>query len=319
MRLATDKMFSTAVLYFLILLRILNANVLYKEFLRIAIWNSSSGLELKEVCQNDKMDILILEGLRVKSMSKGKSHCLKMLPVQNQKFFPHAHRQILDKGKGAVYADYLEVSELGQVLDICKQRNVKVLIQVEIRKQIKLTRRQTILMSVLLWNSFLSSSYYYDRPFGADFVFDGIHFVHDSGTLNISHNLMKKIRNISEFEDRRVILSSESSDIKNVPSESDFVITTASSINAKSAPKDVPFVIRTTVDELKTFEEFIDYKMFKGFATKLNETSRLTILKYLMTRNSSIFRSGLGFFTVLLALIFILSLFLFVAGCGCRC
>lgn len=306
-----------AVVYFLLLLKILivNATVLDEKLklLKVAIWNSKSGLELKEVCRNDKMDILILEGLQVKPANKGKSQCLKMLPIQNQKPFPHVHRHTQEKEKGAVYADFLEVSELGRALESCKRRNVKILIQLKIGKEVKFTRRQTILMSALLWDSFFYSGDYYDRPFGADIVFDGIHFVYENGTSNLSNGLMKKIKDMAEFEERKVILSSESGEIKMIPSESNFIITSDASISAKTAPTNVPFIILTPADESKTIEKFKDYKMFKGVVMKLNKSSRLTGLKSLTSRNPKIKEDGPPIFFILsiAALLIFSSIFIY--------
>lgn len=258
------------------------------KLLKVAIWNSKSGLELKEVCRNEKMDILILEGLQVKPVNKGKSQCLKMLPIKNQKPFPHVHRYTQEKEKGAVYADFLEVSEFGHALESCKRRNVKIMIQVKIGKEVKFTRRQTILMSSLLWDSFFYSGDYYDRPFGTEIVFDGIHFVYENGTSNLSNSLMKKINEMSEFGERKVILSSESNEIEMIPSESNFFITSAASITLKTAPKNVPFVILSSADESKAVEKFKDYKMFKGVAKKLDKSSRLTGLKSWTSRNPKV-------------------------------
>lgn len=295
-------MITMVVVYFLLLLMIVivNATVLDEKLSKIAIWNSKSGLELKEVCRNEKMDILILEGLQVKPVNKGKSQCLKMLPIQNQKPFPHVHRYMQEKEKGAVYGDFLEVSELGHALESCKRRNVKILIQVKIGKEVKFTRRQTILMSSLLWDSFFYSGDYYDRPFGTEIVFDGIHFVYENGTSNLSNNLMIKINEMSEFGERKVILSSESNEIKMIPSESNFIITSAASITTKTAPKTVPFVILSSADESKTVEKFKDYKMFRGTVKKLDKSSRLAGLKSLTSRNPKVTEDGPSIYLILL-------------------
>ena len=296
-------------LFYLCLVQIVNSRLLNEGLTKIAVWNANSGLELKEVCRNDKMDILILEGLQIQPVNKGKSQCLKMLPFKssnNYKPFPHVYRYTKEKEKGAVYADFLEVSELGRALESCKRRKVKILMQVKIGKEVKFTHRQMILMSVLLWNSFFYSGDYYDRPFGKEIVFDGIHFIYENGTLNLSNNLMKRLNEMAKFEDQKVILSSQSSDIKVIPSESNFIITTPDLITTKTAPEKFPFIVLTSSDESKTIEKFKNFKMFKGTAKILNKTSRLTGLKTLISRNPNNDTSGLSIFAIFLIVTFLI-------------
>jgi hypothetical protein len=306
-------MLRTDFLYLLIVILIIKTGntIIMKEesLLRVAIWNAKSGLELKDVCQNENMDIIILDGLEVQPMNKGKSQCLKMLPIHNQKPFPHVHRYTKTKDKGAVYADFLEVSELGRALESCKRRNVKILIQLKIGNEVKFTIRQSILMSVLLWDSFFYSGYHYDRPFGNEIVFDGIHVVHGKLKSNLSNILMKKIKEMAEFEDRNLILSSESSEIKMIPTLSNFIITSAGLITAKTAPKNVPFIIVTSADESKTVENFQNNKMFKGTAKRLNKNNRLIRLKSSISRHSENKEIGLS----ILAIFFIVALLIFTS------
>lgn len=302
----------SATLLYLVVVKIVNA-MLFKEGLtNISLWNANSGLELKEVCRNDRMDILILEGLQIQPENKGKSQCLKMLPLgvsHNYKPYPHVYRYTKEKDKGAVFPDFLEVSELARALESCKRRKVKILMQVKIGKEIKFTNRQTILMSVLLWNSFFYSGDYYDRPFGKEIVFDGIHFVYEKGTSNLSNNLMKRINDMAKFGEQKVILSSQSSDIKIIPSESNFIIASSDLITTKTAPEKFPFIVLTSSDESKTVEKFKNFKMFKGTARRSNKNSRLVGLKTLISRNPNNETGGLSIFAIFL----ILTLFIFTS------
>lgn len=312
------EMFSLTLVYLLFLVEIIvNASPINDEvMMKIAMWSADSGLELKEVCRNDRMNILILEGLQITSVNDGKLPCLKMLPLgmsPNFKPFPHIYRYEKEKDKGAVFPDFLEVSELGRALESCKRRKVKILVQVKIDKEVKLTHRQTILMSVLLWNSFFYTGDYYDRPFGKEIVFDGIHFIYEKGTSNISNNLMKRINEMAKFEEQKIILSSQSNDIKDIkaiPSESNFIITSPDSITTKTAPGNFSFVVLTSSDGSKMAEKFKNFKTFKGTATRLNKNSRIAGLKTLISRNPKNETSGIPIFAILL----FLSSIVFISG-----
>lgn len=286
----------------IIFICIIRASITKNELLKIAIWNANSGLELKEVCRSEKMDILILDGLQVQV--KGRSHCLKMLQLgssQNRfKPFPHIHLFTKEKKKGAVYAEYFDVSELGRALESCKQSNVKIFIQVKMRKNLKLTRRKTILLSSILWNSFFYNGDYYDRPFGHEIVFDGIHLSFERETLNLSRNLINRMNEMAQNEGREISFSSESGNLNNALMESNFIIVPQDSITAKTAPTEVPFAILTTDENSKKIEQFRNCKMFRGKAKKLCKTSRLASLKRLMSRNPKNLTSGPSIFAILL-------------------
>ena len=56
-------------------------NLSINKGLKVAIWNANSGMELREVCRTEKIDILIVEALQVQPFNGGKSQCLKMLSM----------------------------------------------------------------------------------------------------------------------------------------------------------------------------------------------------------------------------------------------
>ena len=274
---------------------IVNSSLLKDDLLKIAIWNANSGLELKEVCRNDKMDILILEGLQIQSVNKGKAQCLKMIPMNNNKPFPHIYRFTKEKEKGAVYADFLEVSELGRALESCKRRKVKILIQLKIGKEVKFTRRQSILMAALLWNSFFYAGDYYDRPFGKEIVFDGVHIAYDKGTLNIVTGLIRRINEMAMNEDKDVIMSSESGDIKTIAMESNFIVT---SIDSITSPPKIPFVVLMNDENTKVIENLKPCETFKGTVRRLNKKGRFATLKRLISRNPKSGTTGFSSFKI---------------------
>lgn len=246
--------------------------------LRIGVWNATSKLDLMRVCnsENDQLDILIVDGLKVVPIKKRKvqSLSLKMIPMGagNNRPFPHYHRYKNEMRKGAVYADFLDASELGKGLEACRRRNIKVMIQVTLGKDLKEFKlRKSILLASLLWNSFFAEGYFHDRPFGPDFSFDGIHFVHDSKLLNPISSIMKRLKEMAENDgERELILGNECGDKTIAIGYSDFIITSAELASTMR----VPFFVANTV---KGLEEIKKNQYFKGTSKKLDKKNTTVV------------------------------------------
>lgn len=260
---------------------------------KVAFWSADSKLKLEEVCQHDHMYELILDVLSVLPTETKSSHVLKMVPMSADESellpFPHVYRFVKDKGRGAVYADYLDVSGLGSQLAECQKRNVRLLIRVKMEKALNLSRRKLILLSALLWNSFLAAAGdFYDRPFGKDVRFDGFHFVYDKSTGRQVSILMKFLKKKAENEGTGLHLGSSSADYKfsssEVIDESDFIVT---SIEPKA--KTIPFVLFVPDSgkgkSTKLLQSAKLNKFFKGTLEILSKNGRLEGLKKLISRN----------------------------------
>ena len=257
--------------------------------MKIALWNANSGLELKEICRNDKMDLLIVEGLQVLASGKNSENVLKMIPMgpKNSKPFPHFYRFFKEKSKGAFYGEFLDVSELGEGLQSCKLRHVKLMLQVKIESNVKMTRRKMILLSTLLWNSFLSDGNHYERPFGSEIAFDGIHFVYDKSAVDLVGKLIKNLRETAWNDEKEIILSSAESNFNFNPNrfvkESNFVITN----DSKSIPSNISFAVTMSLNEKNSHvaKKYEGNKSFYGTVKILCKMDRLGKLKRLISRN----------------------------------
>ena len=249
----------------------------------VAYWSADSKLDLGEVCRHVKTDILILDVLSVVSSEKKTSTVLKMVPMGGNKSdlrpFPHLYRFLQEKEKGAVYADYLEVSGLGRQLIECREQNVRILIQVRVENEVKWSMRKSILLSAQLWNSFMAvDGEFYDRPFGKEIRFDGFHFIYDNLTAHKVSNLMKRLKEMAHNEGTSLILSGSCVNSKfksdTVESESDF---TVSPIDSESFG----------VYGLNNFK-----KTLKGRMKILSKNGRLNELKNLTSRNPKNFEEN---------------------------
>lgn len=276
---------------------------------KINLWNANFGLEIKEVCDHDDLDILIIEGLQLipttfKSSKKTSiAHVLKMsgMGPNHSAPFPHYYRFFKEKTRGAVYADFLNVKGLGEALKSCLRRKVKIVLQVKIESDSNtLTRRKRILLSSLLWNSFIGDGKYFDRPFGQEISFDGFHFVHDKATVSVVTQLVKRLSEMAWNSEKEIILSTGSSDFKynsgRMVSESAFVITN----DPKSVDGKIPFAVVLTGNEKNLDDSFKRSKSFYGIVRVLSKKNRFEALKKLLSRNpSSSNSSSIGLIIVL--------------------
>ena len=267
---------------------------------KISFWSADSGLELKEVCRHDQMDVLIVDGLRIQPAGNKASPAavLKMVPMSGRKSefmpFPHYYKFFKEKGKGAVWPDYLDVSGLGPQLAECQRKGVKVLIQVKTEKEVgKLSRRKLILLSKMIYDSFIADDgEFVERPFGNSFRFDGLHFAYDKANADKVADLMRRIKVLAEIEKSDLVISSSSGDYKTLQdeptAESNFVIT---SVVPKITTK--PFVmLESKVKDLK------NNSFFKGTMKILNKKGRLTGLNKLVSRNPGSYDSGVNVYVI---------------------
>lgn len=282
------RSFSFIFLAFLLFLSIVISSDLDLKLEKVAFWSADSKLQLQEVCQFEHINVLILDVLRVLPAESESSNVLKMVPMsENQSEFlpfPHVHRFMKEKEKGAVYADFLDVSGLGLQLAQCQKRNVRILIQVKIEKDLKMSRRKLILLSSLLCNSFiLVDGDFYDRPFGKEVRFDGFHFVYDKSTERQVSSVMRNLKERAKIgATTDMILGSSSSDYKyngeEVVNESNFIVTSVVPKTTKIA-----FVLVAPGSKLLKSAKLNNF--FKGKLQFLDKKGRLNDLKKLISRN----------------------------------
>lgn len=292
--------------YFLILLQFsyfINSYVHAKEELfgnknsdhKIGLWSGSSNLELAEVCRSNPnaLDMIVIEALQVFLLNKGKTFQLKMLDMGTKysRPFPHQYRFLKGKDKGAGYGDYFDVSEMEGTLKVCRDKKIKMMVQLSLVGLTRLRKRQVILLSMMIWNSFFEGNV--DRPFGSEFIFDGINFIYGKNSEDVALEVIRGLKRtalMTESETNLVISSSCSSNSgkyisSGIANESTFIIV-PESFNGKTGN---PFVVQQSSIGMgkKIQEKFKSNSMFKGISCKLGSNDRFSALKRLLSRNPS--------------------------------
>lgn len=280
----------------------------------INLWNANSGLEIKEICQNDDMNILILEGLQVIPITSSSkkpvtSYALTMRGMGSNWStpFPHYHRFFTGKDKGAVYADFLDVCGMGDALRTCQKRGVKIVLQVKFESCTKFSRRKVILLSSLLWNSFLGDGQHYDRPFGPGIEFDGFHFVHDKTTVIATGKVIERLREMAWNVEKDFIMSTSTNNFKfnsdKIVPGSTFIIIN----DPKSIIVSVPFAVLAKGKDADSdlFKRYKNDALFYGTVKVSSKRDRFHALKRLLSRNPSQSENSsyVGMVVVLIAIV----------------
>lgn len=259
---------------------------------KIGLWTGNSGLELSEVCKSSSnvFDVLLIEALQVAILNKGNIFQLKMLNmgIKYSNPFPHPYSYLKGKNRGAGYAEYYDARELEKTLKVCKDdMKIKMMVQLSFIGVTRMRRRQVILLSMMIWNSFFEGNV--DRPFGTEFIFDGINFVYDKNSEDIALEVMREMRRtelMTESKKNLIVGSSGGKYLSDlIVSESDFVIV-LESVNEKSIPTKTPFVVQSaTTFEKKIQEKFKSHQMYRGILCTLGSKERFSVLKKLFSSN----------------------------------
>ena len=293
---------------------------------KIGLWSGNCGLELAEVCRSNPngLDMIVIEALQVFLLNKGNTFQLKMLDMgaKYSRPFPHQYRFIKGKDKGAGYGDYFDVSEMEGTLKACRDKKIKMMVQMSLVGLTRLRKRQVILLAMMLWNSFFEGNV--DRPFGSEFIFDGINFVYDKNSEDVALEVIKGLKRTALMteSETNLVISSGSRDkyiSTGIANESTFIIV-PESFNPKNMPTGNPFVVQQSSiamgEKIKIHEKFKSNSMFKGISCKLGSNDRFFALKRLLSRNpstSSEDRSNNGILVYVIIIVIVVTIVTFIA------